>query len=1047
MKRIKKVSRDIFSKAIENMKPPADLTVSEWAEKYRVLSRESSAEAGPWNNSRTPYLVEVMDSFTDPRVEQITFVSSSQIGKALHIETPILTMNGWKTMREIEQGDIVFDENGKRCNVIGTTPIMYDRKCYKLTFSDGSEIVADAEHKWYVESYNAINYDGRKGVYKGVVTTEEISKNFKIISKNGSVRNNYAIPVNGPVEFDEAHFSLPPYVLGVWLGDGNSCSNQVTTAESDYEIIKHIEAEGIPVTVRKKSDGVLNTIIMPKASIHDMRYCIRGHDMNAVGRTKKGLCAECARQYSSHFQYGKPVDPVINRQVTGYKLLYDLDLINNKHIPTEYLKGSYHQRLSLLQGIMDTDGTISESGRCEIILKSKKLIEGVSELLHSLGIKHTLKTKIAVCTNSENGYSCEVYRISFMVYDDKPVFRLKRKLDRMVSKNSTGKNGMLRRTSETFRRRIVNVEEIQSVPVKCISVDSESHLYLAGKSLIPTHNSEIELNIIGYIIDQDPGSVLYIQPTIEDAKKFSRQRIAPMIRDSRTLRTKVADVKSRDSGNTILQKTFPGGMLTMVGSNSASALASTPVKYVIGDELDRWALSAGTEGDPWGLAQARTTTFYNSKMVAVSTPTVKDASKIADLYSEGTQERWCVECPECGEYHDITFDDIKFDFDTIKKGRKKDYKIKSVYWCCPSCGCYSDERTIKKQPFKWIAKYPDAYERGHRSFWLNAFASPWQTWEKICYSFLMARNDPEALKVVFNTMLGELWEDRGDLIDEDTLLSRREPYGESDDGIPIELPDGVLVLTCAVDTQDDRIEYEVRGWGRYFETWGIKKSFIPGDPDEEYVWLKLDEVIDREYRFADGKTLKPAITFVDSGGHKTQSVYKQCRARLGKRVFAIKGKGGEDIPFTKPPSKVDIVVDGRAIAKTWLYNLGVDSGKTSILKGMLNVLEPGAKYCHFPKESDRGYDLQYFNGLLSEKLVAKTQRGQTKYVWEKMPGHERNEPLDLFNYNLAAVTVLSPDMDKEERQLKGWKKPEQKQTVKPEVKKPKPKKNKLFDAW
>ena len=332
--------------------------------------------------------------------------------------------------------------------------------------------------------------------------------------------------------------------------------------------------------------------------------------------------------------------------------------------------------------------------------------------------------------------------------------------------------------------------------------------------------SECELNIIGYIIDQDPGSVLYIQPTIEDAKKFSRQRIAPMIRDSRTLRTKVADVKSRDSGNTILQKTFPGGMLTMVGSNSASALASTPVKYVIGDELDRWALSAGTEGDPWGLAQARTTTFYNSKMVAVSTPTVKDASKIADLYSEGTQERWCVECPECGEYHDITFDDIKFEFETVKKGRKKDYIItgygssKEVNWLCPSCKCLSPESKIKKQPFRWIAKYPDAYERGHRSFWLNAFASPWQTWEKICYSFLMARNDPEALKVVFNTMLGELWEDRGDLIDEDTLLSRREPYGESDDGIPIELPDGVLVLTCAVDTQDDRIEYEGRGWGQ-----------------------------------------------------------------------------------------------------------------------------------------------------------------------------------------------------------------------------------------
>lgn len=562
--------------------------------------------------------------------------------------------------------------------------------------------------------------------------------------------------------------------------------------------------------------------------------------------------------------------------------------------------------------------------------------------------------------------------------------------------------------------------------------------------------SECELNIIGYIVDQDPGSTLYIQPTIEDAKKFSRQRIAPMIRDSKTLKKKVSDVKSRDSGNTILQKTFPGGLLTMVGSNSASALASTPVKYVIGDELDRWALSAGTEGDPWKLAEARTTTFYNSKMVAVSTPTIKNASKIADLYAEGTQERWCVECPECGDYHNIVFDDIKFDFETIRKKGKKDYLIKNVNWCCPSCGCLSSEQTVKKQPFKWIAEYPDAYDRGHRSFWLNAFASPWQSWDKIVYSFLIAKDDPEQLKVVYNTMLGELWEDRGDMVDEDEMLARRELYGTREDGTPIELPDGVLVLTCAVDTQDDRLEYEVRGWGQYHETWGIKKGMIIGDPDDDLTWIRLDEVIDHVYKFENNKYLKISLTFVDSGGHKTQSVYKQCRARTGKRVFAIKGKGGEDIPFTRPPSKVDIILNGRAIAKTWLYTIGVDAGKTSILKGAIKVLEPGPKYCHYPKEQDKGYDLGYFNGLLSEKLVMKNERGRTKWVWEKLPGHERNEPLDLFNYNLAALYILSPNMDMLEKKLKGQRISSGKDIAKSQnAKKTKKKanKNNMFDAW
>ena len=533
--------------------------------------------------------------------------------------------------------------------------------------------------------------------------------------------------------------------------------------------------------------------------------------------------------------------------------------------------------------------------------------------------------------------------------------------------------------------------------------------------------SEVELNIIGYLIDEDPGSILYIQPTIDDAKKFSKIRIAPMVRDCKSLSEKVADDKSRDSSNTMLQKSFPGGMLTIVGSQSASALASTPVKYVIGDELDRWALSAGTEGDPWKLAEARTTTFYNAKRVAVSTPTTKGSSKIAELYENGTQERYCRQCPDCGDYHDIVFDNIKFTFDTVKKGRKKDYIIKSVYWVCPSCGCMSEERTMKNQPAKWIAKYPDAYERGHRSFWLNAFSSPWQSWEKIVYSFLMAKNDPQQLNVVFNTMLGELWEDRGDLVDEDTMLERREDYGKREDGSDIELPDGVLVLTCGVDTQDDRLEYEVVGHGHYGETWGIKKGIIMGDPHYLEVWSRLDDVIDRVYKFKDREHgLKLSITFVDSGGHKTQDVYRECAKRMNKRVFAIKGQGGDGVPYTKPPSKVNIVFNGSVIGKAWLYVLGVDAGKADIMDN-IKVQESGAKYCHFPKDDRRGYDMTFFSGLLSEKLVMKTTNGRTRWAWEKILGHERNEALDCRNYALAAFRALDPDLEAVERRLKAVK--------------------------
>ena len=546
--------------------------------------------------------------------------------------------------------------------------------------------------------------------------------------------------------------------------------------------------------------------------------------------------------------------------------------------------------------------------------------------------------------------------------------------------------------------------------------------------------SEMELNMLGYLIDSDPGPTLFILPTVDVAQDFSKRRISAMIRDCKRLREKVADAKSRDGNNTVLKKQFPGGMLTITGANSPSSLASIPARYVFGDERDRWPLSAGAEGDPWGLAEARTTTFYNSKMVEVSTPTIKGASAIEASYEIGTRERWCHQCPECGEFHNIVFNNIKFDFKTNKIKGKKIYKVKAVWWECPSCGHAATEGIMKKQPAKWIAENPDAYHQGVRSFWINGFASPWMSWDRIVLRFLQAKDDPHKLKVVYNTILGELWEDRGDLEDEDSFLARREEY-------PAELPDGVLVLTCGVDTQDNRIEYEVVGHGHYGETWGIKKGFIMGRPDNPEVWERLDDVIDRTYRFKDGKGLKISMTCVDSGGHYTQEVYEACRARQHKRVFAIKGRGGDGVPYVAPPTKVPIRQNKRITC--WLYTIGVDAGK-SLIMSSLKVQEPGPKYCHFPRGEDRGYDALFFNGLLSERLVLKRSRGRDRWMWEKIPGHNRNEALDCRNYAMAAFRILNPDLEAVEKRLAGIQEKPQ-LTRKPA--KPKRMRSNYYDDW
>lgn len=550
-------------------------------------------------------------------------------------------------------------------------------------------------------------------------------------------------------------------------------------------------------------------------------------------------------------------------------------------------------------------------------------------------------------------------------------------------------------------------------PMDAFTDPKVRHIVMVAASQVG--KSEFLNNCIGYIIDEDPGSILFIHPTTIDAQEYSKLRIAPMLRDSPALRQKIAAPKSRDSHNTILQKAYPGGILTMCGSTEAHALASKPIRYVFGDERDRWATSAGNEGDPWDLAMARQTTFYNAKAVEVSTTTIKSASAIEAAYYTGTMERWNSKCPHCGEYHEIRWSDIRFEYDEIIVSHKKTYKVKKVYYTCPGCGCISTEAEMKRAPAKWIAENPEAYGQGTRSFWLNAFVSQWASWESIVLKYLNALGSTKKMQVVFNTCFGEPWEDRGDIEDEDSLLARREDYGKDKNGEPVELPPGVLVLTAGVDTQDDRMEYEIVGHGFFGETWGIEKGIVMGRPDDDATWNKLDEVVfDRVMRFENGVGLRVSMSFVDEGGHFTQSVRAQCNARISKKVFCIKGMPGQDKPYISPPKKQKIFVNQIAVGTCWQYQLGVDSGKEIIMDN-LRVQTPGQKYCHFPKRDD--YGSAYFAGLLSETKVYDPNKKQP-WSWKKIPGHERNEPLDCRNYALAAFKALPKNLDEIDRQIK-----------------------------
>lgn len=505
--------------------------------------------------------------------------------------------------------------------------------------------------------------------------------------------------------------------------------------------------------------------------------------------------------------------------------------------------------------------------------------------------------------------------------------------------------------------------------------------------------TEFMLNMVGFHIDYDPCPIMFMLPNKNLIDYFSKKRLATMIDASPSLRSKVSEAKSRDAGNTIDEKSFAGGYISIVGANAPASLSSRPIRIVLCDEVDRYPVSAGTEGDPITLATKRTTTFvHNRKHVFVSTPLIKGTSRIEQLYNDSTMEEWCLPCPSCGAFQPIVWSQVKFDYKEKENG---EFIINDIAHACKECGTLHYEKEWKKGIGKWVANKEHSTRRG---FHLNQLASPWSSWPEIAKSFLVAKRDGrETLKVWTNTVLGNSWEEDGEQLDDSELYRRCEVYSA-------DVPDGVKILTAAVDTQDDRFEIEVVGWGTGKQSWGIEYHVIRGDLKQPQIWSELDEYLSRTWEKSDGQKFGIACTCMDSGGHFTQDVYRFTKAREARRIYAIKGKGelnGEYISLiagytrTKP-------------GKTLLVHLGVSDGKARVMSN-LKIEIPGPNYCHFP--DGKGYTQEYFKGLSSEKLETRYRQGIAYQIWKKI--RDRNEPLDLRVYNTAALEILNPNLEKE----------------------------------
>lgn len=503
--------------------------------------------------------------------------------------------------------------------------------------------------------------------------------------------------------------------------------------------------------------------------------------------------------------------------------------------------------------------------------------------------------------------------------------------------------------------------------------------------------TELLLNTAAYYVHGDPAPILMVQPTVEMAEAFSKDRVAPMIRDTPVLR-EIFSGKSRDSSDTILQKAFPGGRMTMTGANAPASLASRPIRIGLCDEVDRYPLSAGQEGDPVGLVEKRTTTFWNRKIALVSTPTVKGISRIEASYEEGDQRKFFVPCPHCGHKQVLEWKGVKWtdgDPDTAH------YECQAPH--DPITGEVCGENWTESERLEaialgeWIAARPF---KGHASFHASQLASKRVPLHRIVKEFIESKPFPDRLKQWVNTVLAETWEEGGEKIDPDSLFARREAY------TPDLLPTKIGLVTAAVDIQDNRFECEIAGWGAHEERWSIDYVVHHADPSTPDFWDSLDDVLMRVFAHPTGATLKIEATCIDSGGHHTQAVYEFCRPRYARRVFAIKGASGPDRPIW--PKKAT-----RNVAKkTDVFILGVDQAKSVVAKRLM-IMEPGAGYCHFPKLNV--YDEAYFEGLTVEKCLTKYKLGRPFKVWECPPG-KRNEPWDNAVYNYAALKSTPIDI-------------------------------------
>ena len=522
------------------------------------------------------------------------------------------------------------------------------------------------------------------------------------------------------------------------------------------------------------------------------------------------------------------------------------------------------------------------------------------------------------------------------------------------------------------------------------------------KSATQMLKTETILNGIGYFAHMDPGPIMVLQPRDKDAKDFSKERIATMIKETPVLRNLFTEAKGRNADNTIEEKMFPGGMLAITSAGSPANLRRRAIRFLFCDEVD--AYPPTPEGNAIAQARKRLATFrHRKKEILTCSPTL-EGSEIDRAYEASDRREYYVPCPYCSHEQSMMGKFYKqVRWDSFMSTREE--QAQTACYHCEECdAAWSDtDRTKAVNGGEWRATRPF---NGIAGFWISELYSPWKTLSEIVLDFLTGKDNPQTLQTFVNTSLAENWVEQGEAPEWEIILGRREDYQ------PGTVPRGGLFLTAGVDVQRDRLECEVVAWGRGRESWSVDYQILEGKTSEPEVWKKLETLRAGIYLASNGAELPISRMFVDSGdGTTTQDVYNWVRTQPASQVQAIKGRDHAGLPVSQP-SPVDVNSGGKKIKHGLKIRIVDVSFFKSEFYAALKLRAPTEEeraqgytyppgYCHFP--SGANYGDEHFKQLCAEQLLAHRNRktGRTKQEWQQT--RARNEALDCRNYARAAA--------------------------------------------